>query len=122
MNEGFFYLTSRSELDRPLIEAELMTFAGVKPDRFGLGISRQRTDISRSAFINLGAEMIFRGGDLEELRRYLSAIRISADGFAIRVKRLGAHIEVKSPQMADPSTMPSNGPANAEKDAPALFL
>jgi len=100
MNEGFFYLTSRSELDRPLIEAELMTFAGVKPDRFGLGISRQRTDISRSAFINLGAEMIFRGGDLEELRRYLSAIRISADGFAIRVKRLGAHIEVKSPQMA----------------------
>jgi len=100
MNEGFFYLTSRSELDRSLIEAELMTFAGVKPDRFGLGISRQRADISRSAFINLGAEMIFRGGDLEELKRHLPAIGISADGFAIRVERLGVQARVRSPQIA----------------------
>ncbi|HID57204.1 TPA: methyltransferase domain-containing protein [Candidatus Poribacteria bacterium] len=100
MKDGFFYLTSRSKLDRPLIEAELMAFAGVKPDRFGLGISPLKADISRSAFINFGAEMIFKGGDLEELKEYLSTVGISADGFAIKVERLGAHPGMGSPQMA----------------------
>lgn len=100
MNGGFFYLTSRSELDRPLIEAELMAFVGVKPDRFGLGISPLKADISRSAFINFGAEVIFRGGDLEELRRYLLTGRISADGFAIRVERLGVDVGMKSTRIA----------------------
>jgi tRNA G10 N-methylase Trm11 len=100
MSGEFFYLTSRSDPDRSLIEAELLAFTGVKPDRFGLGISPMKSDISNAAFINYGAEMIFRGESLHELERYLLSNEISADGFAIKVEKLGVQTCLSSSEIA----------------------
>ena len=96
----YIYLTARSEPERALIEAELLSFAGVRPDEKGVGISEVKTDISNAAYVKVGAEILAEAPDLDSLEAEVASKGLEAEGFAIRVERLTENLKLRSTEIA----------------------
>lgn len=97
---SFIYLTARSQLERALIEAELISFAGVRPDERGVGISEVKADISNAAYVKVGAEILAEAPDLGGLEAEVASKGIEAEGFSIRVERLTDKLRLRSTEIA----------------------
>ena len=100
MDGRYLYLTARSKLERPLIEAELLSFVGVCPDERGLGFSHIKSDISNAAYVKVGAELLAEAPDLNRLEVTVAEKRIEAEGFRIQVEKLADKGDLKSPEVA----------------------
>ncbi|MFC1718204.1 hypothetical protein ACFL6S_31400, partial [Candidatus Poribacteria bacterium] len=66
-NAMYLYLTTRSEPERHLIEAECIAIIGSVPDHRGIVLTEAEADVSRAAYIKTCMKMITRVSDLPEL-------------------------------------------------------
>lgn len=101
----YIYLTSRSEFERNIIEAECEALTDVVPNREGIAIKegdyqkedvRNPLDITRSAYIKICAKVILQADKLSELYDQLETIQIQSEHFRVSVEKTRKGIDIDS--------------------------
>ena len=94
----YLYLTSRSEPEKELIDAECLAITDVTPDENGVAIrdntvynegnEKLYTDVSRSAYIKTCIRIITHSINLADLYGQLDGMGLHSDGFRVSVARI----------------------------------
>ncbi len=101
----YIYLTSRSEFERNIIEAECEALTDVVPNREGIAIKeggyqkediRNPLDITRSAYIKICAKVILQADNLSELYEQLGKMHIQSEHFRVSVEKTKKGIDIDS--------------------------
>ncbi len=101
----YIYLTSRSESERSIIEAECEALTGSIPDKNGIAIREDDTqeddgpnslDIARSAYLKVCVKGILQASSFSELYERLEAMRIQAEQFRVSIEKTTKSIHVDS--------------------------
>lgn len=106
----YLYLTSRSEPDRQLIEAECMAITGAIPDKNGIaiafdpspayaGILKLEADVSRAAYIKFCVKVIIHASELTNLYNQLEKSNLSSERFRVSVVKFPNNLPIDSKQV-----------------------
>lgn len=101
----YIYLTSRSESEKNIIEAECEALTSTIPDNNGIAIKdcdfqnndrRSPLDITRSAYLKICAKVMLRTSSLSELYKQLRTMQIRSEQFRVSIEKITKSINIDS--------------------------
>ena len=95
----YLYLTTRSEQERRLIEAECVAITGGVPDERGIALTETETDVSRAAYIKTCMRVIVRASGLPEFYHQLEKADLSSEEFRVSLVKFPRRLPVDSQQV-----------------------
>ena len=117
----YLYLTTRSELEKDLTEAECIAITGVAPDERGIALTETEADVSRAAYVKTCMKVIMSVSDLPELYDQLEKAGLSSEDFRVDVVKFPRRLSLDSRQAMHQVGAQIGGNANLS-DPKTTFL
>ncbi len=111
----YIYLLVGDENERELAFAEAIAVSGGRPCAAKLVEADRFVNIERTAYIAAGLELLAHGKDLDEARRSLAGLTITADGFGIDIHRVPRGLPVGRRDAANAFAQVINGRPNLDQ-------
>lgn len=95
----YLYLTSRSESEKQLVEAECIALTGAKPDECGIALTEMEADVSRAAYVKTCVRVIIHAANLPSLYDQLEKTDLSSEQFRVSVVKIPRSLAIDSKQI-----------------------
>jgi len=95
----YLYITTRSEPEIQLIEAECLAITGSAPDDRGIALSEREADVSRASYVKTCMKVLIRVSELSHLYNQLEKLGLSSEQFRVSVVKLPRRLHLDSQQV-----------------------